>query len=105
MKTPCLLVKKVRGQIQAIEIPCVPAKQASPPHISSPTTSAPRTDCPVSPHVPKVLSGDPVDHKLPDFRVRPDVPATVPQRQPAEGPGSQRGQPGQLQFGTLAGPD
>ncbi|KAI4529148.1 hypothetical protein MG293_020822 [Ovis ammon polii] len=37
--------------------------------------------------VPEEPSGDPVEQKLPDFRVRPDVPVTVPEYQPTEGPG------------------
>ncbi|MXQ99693.1 hypothetical protein E5288_WYG015939 [Bos mutus] len=47
-------------------------------------------ECPLH-QVPEHPSGDPVDHQLPDFGVRPDIPVTVPERQPAEGPWPQRG--------------
>ena len=103
-KTPCIPVK-VRGQLQASEMPCVPVKKSSPAHIPLPATSVPGTDCPVSPQVPEDPSADPVDHQLPDFGVRPDVPVAVPERRPAEGPGPQRGQPDRPQLGAPAGPD
>ena len=38
-----------RGQPRANEMPCVAVRQDSPPHIPPPATSAPGTDCPVSP--------------------------------------------------------
>ncbi|MXQ99538.1 hypothetical protein E5288_WYG016361 [Bos mutus] len=55
--------------------------------------------------VPEDPSGDPVNHQLPDFRVRPDIPVAVPKCQPAEGPGPQWCQPDQPQVGAPAGPD
>ena len=54
-------------------------KQASPPSIPLPTTSAPGTDCPISPQDPEDPYGDPVDQQLPAFGVRTDVPVTVPE--------------------------
>ena len=95
----------MRGHLQASEIPCVPVKQTSPSHIPRPATSAPGTDCPLSLQVPEDPAGDPVDHQLPGFRVRPDIPVAVPKRRPAEGPGPQWCQPDQPQLGAPAGPD